>query len=218
MIKLENVSKSYDGQVIIDNLSLTVDKENFVSIVGKSGSGKSTLLNMLSSLERPDSGSIYIDDKDITKYTPAEKALFRNKKIGFIFQSYFLEPTYNVFENVAVPLYISEQKNIEHLVEEVLKQVGMNEYKNKRVSKLSGGEQQRICIARALVNSPELILADEPCGNLDSTNSKIVMDILKSISLNGKKIIMVTHDEDDAALTERKITLSDGIIVSDEIL
>lgn len=217
MIELKNISKSFDGQIVIKNLSLKIEKEKFVSIVGKSGSGKSTLLNIIGSLEKSDSGNVLIDGKDILKYSIDEIAKFRNKKIGFIFQSFFLEPSYDVFHNVAVPLLINGTKDITSKVEAVLKQVGMLDFKKKKVTKLSGGEQQRICIARALVNEPDILLADEPCGNLDNFNSENIIKIIRSLSKSGKQIIMVTHDMDEAYQTDRIITLSDGCIVSDII-
>ncbi|MBP1566772.1 MAG: ABC transporter ATP-binding protein [Oscillospiraceae bacterium] len=218
MIELKNICKSFDDAMVIKDLSLVIEKENFVSIVGKSGSGKTTLLNMIGTLDFPDSGIISVDNINISKFSQREIAEYRNRKIGFVFQSFFLEPSFDVFHNVAVPLYISGEKDIQKRVEEVLKLVGMNDYIKKKVSKLSGGEQQRVCIARAIVNNPEIILADEPCGNLDSTNSAIIIDLLKTLAENGKKVVLVTHDMDDARKSERIVTLGDGMIMSDELL
>ncbi len=218
MIELKNITKSFDGRTVVNDVSLLIKDENFVSIVGKSGSGKSTLLNIIGSLEKPDSGSVLIDEKDVVKMSASERAAFRNKKIGFIFQSFFLEPSYDVFHNVAVPLLIAGKKDIEQRVRSVLEQVDMLDYKDKKVVKLSGGEQQRICIARALVNEPEILLADEPCGNLDIQNSKIIMELLRSLAGNGRKVFMVTHDMDDAGMADRMVTISDGKIIRDEKL
>lgn len=218
MIELKNITKSFDGRTVVNDVSLLIKDENFVSIVGKSGSGKSTLLNIIGSLEKPDSGSVLIDEKDVVKMSASERAAFRNKKIGFIFQSFFLEPSYDVFHNVAVPLLIAGKKDIEQRVRSVLEQVDMLDYKDKKVVKLSGGEQQRICIARALVNEPQILLADEPCGNLDIQNSKIIMELLRSLAGNGRKVFMVTHDMDDAGMADRMVTISDGKIIRDEKL
>ena len=216
MLTLENVSKTYNKQKVINNINLTVPDNYFVSIVGKSGSGKSTLLNIIGGLERTDTGRIIFDGEDISLFDSKKMAQYHNQVIGFVFQSFHLDPNYTVFQNVEIPLLISKRKvNRKDTVCDVLRKVGLEDKINAKVTKLSGGECQRVCIARAIINKPKLILADEPCGNLDSITSSKIINILREIVCEGQTVLLVTHNMDDAKKTDRIITISDGIILSD---
>ncbi len=214
MIKINNLSKIYkDNTQALDNVNLTLNN-NFISIVGQSGSGKSTLLNMIGGIDRPTSGEIIIDDLDISKLNDNELSLYRNKNIGFIFQSFYLNGNYKVIENVMLPLIIAniKKKEREILATEVLVKLGILHLKDKYASEISGGEAQRVAIARAIVNNPKILLADEPTGNLDSKNGIMVMDLLKEISKD-RMVIMVTHNLDYTKYSDEVITISDGKIV-----
>ncbi len=216
-IKLSHVSKRYGDRAVVDDVSFSINKGCFVSIVGKSGSGKSTLMNMIGSMILPDSGKIIVNGKDIVSFKEKEVAVYRNKTIGFIFQDFHLEPTYTVYENVTLPLEIAgDRKDMKKKAEVALEQVGMSEHISKKVTMLSGGEQQRVCIARAIVQKPELILADEPCGNLDTVNSDIIMALLRQMSDNNTTVLLVTHNPEAASKTDRIITLKDGAVISDK--
>ena len=217
-IKLKKVTKIYESRTVVNNASFFIKSSSFVSIVGRSGSGKSTLLNMIGSLEKPDEGSIIVNDLDISKASKKEISYYRNKTIGFVFQSFHLEPSYDVFHNVAIPLYIAGEKNIKKRVENALEIVGLADRIHSNVTKLSGGERQRVSIARAIINDPKIILADEPCGNLDTENSGVIMDLLRKLVDDGKCVLLVTHDLDDAAKTDRIITINDGSIISDKVI
>lgn len=217
MIEVVNVVKYYDNRAVVNNVSFTINDGSFVSIVGKSGSGKTTLINMIGAMLLPDSGKILIDGKDIISLNDKEVALYRNKSIGFVFQNFHLEPTYSVYENITLPMEISgNRRNLKNRAKEVLDMVGMSDYINKKVTTLSGGEQQRICIARAIIQQPKIILADEPCGNLDTYNSNIIMKLLRRISDNGGTVLLITHNSEAAMQTDRIITLNDGIVISDQ--
>ncbi|MBP5362374.1 MAG: ABC transporter ATP-binding protein [Ruminococcus sp.] len=216
-IEISNVSKHYDNRAVVDNVSFSVDKGEFVSIVGKSGSGKSTLMNMIGSMILPDSGKIIVGGKDIVSFREREVADYRNKTIGFIFQDFHLEPTYTVYENVTLPLEIAgDRRDMKNRAKKVLERFGMSEHISKKVTALSGGEQQRVCIARAVIREPELLLADEPCGNLDTVNSDIIMKLLRELSDNGTTVLLVTHNLEAASMTDRIITLQDGALISDK--
>lgn len=217
MIEVVNVVKYYDNRAVVNNVSFTINDGSFVSIVGKSGSGKTTLINMIGAMLLPDSGKILIDGKDIIALNDKEVALYRNKSIGFVFQNFHLEPTYSVYENITLPMEISgNRRNLKNRAKEVLDMVGMSDYINKKVTTLSGGKQQRICIARAIIQQPKIILADEPCGNLDTYNSNIIMKLLRRISDNGGTVLLITHNSEAAMQTDRIITLNDGIVISDQ--
>ena len=196
--------------------SLCVAEGEFVAIVGKSGSGKSTLLNMIGTLDSVTSGSILLDSQDIATMNGRQLAEVRNQSIGFVFQRFNLEPEYTVYQNVELPLVISGSTKNEQKVQAVLEQLDLTSKAKLKTKLLSGGEQQRVAIARAIINDPKLILADEPCGNLDTTNSNIVMSILQALNQQGKTIILVTHDQEDARKAQRIVTLSNGRIISDE--
>lgn len=219
MIDISHVCKIYDNRPVVNDVSFSIDKGSFISIVGKSGSGKTTLMNMIGSLILPDKGKIMVEGKDIASLNKKEIAYYRNQTIGFVFQNFHLEPTYSVYENVTLPIEISgNRKGMKKKADEVLEMVGMTEHIKKKVTELSGGEQQRICIARAIIQEPKIILADEPCGNLDTYNSEIVMKLLRQLSENGCTVVLITHNPDAAAMTDRKITLSDGAVIEDERL
>ena len=223
MITVKEIVKEFttgkDKFRALDEVSLEIGDGEFVAITGKSGSGKSTLLNIIGTLDAATSGSIEVDGLDICKLNSKHLAEFRNSKIGFIFQSFYLEPGYSVFYNVELPLIIAgktDSRKNRPFVEAALQKVGLLEKINVKAQTLSGGEQQRVAIARAIINEPAYIFADEPCGNLDTANSRKVMGILKELHSLGKTVVMVTHDEVDALETDRIITLSDGRIVKDE--
>lgn len=220
MLKLIDVKKEYQTPggcfFALDGVSLCVEEGEFVAIVGKSGSGKSTLLNMIGTLDSVTSGSILLDGQDIATMNGRQLAEVRNQSIGFVFQRFNLEPEYTVYQNVELPLVISGSTKNEQKVQAVLEQLDLTSKAKMKTKLLSGGEQQRVAIARAIINDPKLILADEPCGNLDTTNSNIVMSILQALNQQGKTIILVTHDQEDARKAQRIVTLSNGRIISDE--
>ena len=220
MLKLIDVKKEYQTPggcfFALDGVSLCVEEGEFVAIVGKSGSGKSTLLNMIGTLDSVTSGSILLDGQDIATMKGKQLAEVRNQSIGYVFQRFNLEPEYTVYQNVELPLVISGSTKNEQKVQAVLEQLDLTSKTKMKTKLLSGGEQQRVAIARAIINDPKLILADEPCGNLDTTNSNIVMSILQALNQQGKTIILVTHDQEDARKAQRIVTLSNGRIISDE--
>ena len=220
MLKLLDVKKEYQTPggcfSALAGVSLRVEDGEFVAIVGKSGSGKSTLLNMIGTLDSVTSGSILLDGQDIATMNGKRLAEFRNQSIGFVFQRFNLEPEYTVFQNVELPLVISGSTKNAQRVYEVLEQLDLTSKAKMKTKLLSGGEQQRVAIARAIINAPKLILADEPCGNLDTENGNTVMSILQALNQQGKTIILVTHDQEDARKAQRIVTLSNGRIISDE--
>jgi|ERR1043165_135544 lipoprotein-releasing system ATP-binding protein len=203
---------------VLKNVSFEVQRGQFVSIVGKSGCGKSTLLYLLSTMDTDYTGEIFVNDVLLTGKTQNELALFRNEHIGFVFQFHFLLPEFTALKNVMLPaekLGKYNKSECEDRAYEKLKWLDMQNFATKLSSKLSGGQQQRVAIARALVNDPTIIMGDEPTGNLDSTNTQIVFDILKDLSKNkNQTIIAVTHDNEFAASTDRIIEMKDGEIVS----
>ena len=224
MIKLSGITKKFiNGNkefCALNDINLIINNNEFVSIVGKSGSGKTTLLNIIGTIDNFTSGSLDIDGLQIENLTNDKISEFRNKKLGFIFQNFYLEPEYTVYENIELPLIIGGSfghKN-EQIITEIAKKVDIESKLKNKVKTLSGGEQQRVAIARAIVKSPEIILADEPCGNLDMENSAKIMAILKTLHNEGKTVILVTHDEQDAKIAQRIITLQDGKIISDNNL
>lgn len=224
MIVAEGLGKCYSDSTgelwPVRGLNLTIDVGRFVSIVGRSGSGKSTLLKMLGGLLTPTEGCVRIDDTSIYALSEKRMAHYRCDKIGFIFQDYFLEEMYTVYQNVEIVLMISKvpEKLRKVMIERVLETVGMLHKKTAYVKNLSGGEKQRVCIARAIVNEPDILLADEPCGNLDWENGQVVIKMLRMQAEQGKTVVLVTHNREDAALTDEIITLQDGKIINHEVL
>lgn len=219
MIELKNVTKTYElgGEKIfaLDHVNLKVDKGDFIAIVGPSGSGKSTLANVIGGLDMPDEGEVLVDGKNITKVNDSELSSYRNKKIGFVFQSYNLHPTYTALENVMVPLIFSGMapKKREKRALDCLRIVGLEDRIKHRPNQLSGGQRQRVCIARALANNPEVIIADEPTGNLDSKKGIEIVEILKNLNQkSGITLVVITHDGQVARQAKRVITIKDGRI------
>lgn len=219
MIVIEKLSKTYDkaDRAALDGVDITIKDGEFVSVVGKSGSGKSTLLHIIGGIEKPSSGKITVDGIDLTTASDNELSDYRSKKTGFVFQSFHLEPSFTVYDNVRLPLLITGIPFEEHKerIEQILEKVDLKQKINDKASKLSGGEKQRCAIARALVCNPPLILADEPCGNLDSENSLKIMNLLKGINEEGKGVILVTHDKEAAHYAKRIIELKDGRIINE---
>jgi len=221
MIHLENIVKIYkigDVQVnALNYVSLDIESGQMVSIMGPSGSGKSTMMNMLGCLDRPNAGKYELDGIDVSRMSDDELASVRNKKIGFVFQSYNLLPRLNAVMNVELPLIYSGARNRHKRAMEAMESVGIGKRAHHKPSEMSGGEQQRVAIARALVNDPPLILADEPTGNLDTRTSNSIMEFLQQLNKKGITIVIVTHEEDVAAYTVRTIYLRDGSIVQEKI-
>ena len=201
---------------ILNNLSLEIPDKQMVAIVGPSGSGKSTLLGLMAGLDKPTSGSILLDGVEITALAESEMARYRRQKIGYIFQSFHLIPTLTALENVAVPLELAGSPHANGRAEELLAAVGLRERKDHYPVQLSGGEQQRVAVARAFACRPPILLADEPTGNLDSATGRQVIDLLLALNRDqGSTLILVTHDQTLASHAERIITLRDGRIESD---
>lgn len=216
-IECENVTKIFKNCVALDGINLSIPSGQFIAITGESGSGKSTLLSLLSGLDNPTTGSILIDEKDLSRFNVRQIADFRKESIGFIFQQFFLEPNYTVFQNIALPLIIKKytRKEIEQQVLLISQRIGLEDKLKTKAKCLSGGEMQRCCIARAFVKNPKIIFADEPCGNLDTTNGKVVIDLLKEYQGSGNTVVLVTHNQQEASRAERIIKLKDGKIISD---
>lgn len=221
LLKLESVSKTYQlGENIIralDHISLGVKEGEFVAIMGPSGSGKSTFLQVASMLAEPTSGEIYLKDTNVTKYSEVERARLRNKEIGFIFQQFNLLPRTSALENVALPLVyagVSESER-KRRAQAMLEKVGLGDRLQNTPAQLSGGQQQRVAIARALVNDPAIVFADEPTGNLDSVSGQEIKDFLTQLNKEGKTIIIVTHESDDAAIAKRLVLFKDGQSIAD---
>ena len=199
----------------IDHTSMQVQHGEFVAVVGRSGSGKSTLLHMLGGLDRPDSGKVYIEGRDIFDLKDEQLAVFRRRKIGFIFQDYNLMPALNVWENIVLPIGLDGKKVKKDFVLDIVKSIGMEERLHAMPNQLSGGQKQRVAIARALAARPAIILADEPTGNLDSHTEMEVISILKNcVSKYGQTLVMITHDETIAQMADRVIVIADGKVVS----
>lgn len=223
ILKVENLSKIYgkgENEVeALKNINLSVIKGDFVSIVGASGSGKSTLLHLLGGLDRPTSGRVIIDNESIYDYKEERLAIFRRRKIGFVFQFFNLIPVLDVDENISLPALLDNDKvDIEYL-DEIVKLLGLEDRRTHLPSELSGGQQQRVSIGRALLNKPSIILADEPTGNLDSKNSKEVIELLKfSAQKYNQTLILITHDINLASMADRIVTIQDGEIISDKYL
>lgn len=222
ILRTENLSKIYGvGDVKVNalkNLSLTIKKGEFVSIIGPSGSGKSTLLHMLGGVDHSTEGKIYIGNTDISYMNETESALFRRKNIGIIYQAFNLIPTLNVEKNILLPMLLDGVKPKKEEFDEIVKMLGLEKRLKHLPNQLSGGQQQRVAIGRALIYKPSIILADEPTGNLDKKNTKATLELLKhSNKQYNQTIVMITHDEEIARSADRMITIVDGEIVSDEV-
>ena len=218
VIKTDNLSKVYgkDGNKVIalDNVNIEIEKGEFVAIVGASGSGKSTLLHQVGGVDRPTSGKIIIDNEDIYKLKEEKLAIFRRRKIGFVFQSFNLIPVLSVEENIKMPALLDHQKVDKEYFKDLVKTLGISDRLNHLPSELSGGQQQRVAIARALINKPAIILADEPTGNLDSETSKEIMEMLKlSVRKYNQTAIVITHDLSIAENADRVIKIKDGKVI-----
>lgn len=218
ILTIRDLVKHYnDGSSIVkavDHVDLEVQKGDFVAIVGKSGSGKSTLLNLIGGLDRPDSGQVIIDGKNVFRMKDEQLAVFRRQKIGFIFQNYNLIPSLNVWENVVLPIGLDNRRVNTAFVEDLLTTIGLNDRKKALPSMLSGGQQQRVAIARAIAAEPAIILADEPTGNLDTKTELEVMSLLKkSVEKFGQTLIMITHDEGIAQTADHIVHLEDGRVI-----
>lgn len=219
MIRMRKIRKIYStGKVEVEALrkiDLEIDENEFVSVMGPSGSGKSTLMNLMGCLDTPTSGEYFLDGQKVENLSPNELAEIRNQKVGFVFQSFNLLPYATAFENVEVPLIfagVSSRKRRKR-AEELLEQVGLKDRADHKPTELSGGEMQRVSIARALANQPRLILADEPTGNLDSVSGKEIVDLFEDLWRQGHTIIVITHDNEISTRTKRIIKLRDGMIV-----
>ena len=221
MIKISDISKEYkmgDNLLLaLNKVSININSGEFVSIMGSSGSGKSTLMNIIGCLDVPTNGNYFFKDNDISKFNSNKLAELRNKEIGFVFQNFNLLPRLNALENVTLPLMYSGKstKQRNDLALKALEEVGLKDRINHRPNQLSGGQQQRVSIARAISGTPNLILADEPTGALDSKTSIEIMKILTSLNQQGITIILVTHENDLAVYANRIITMKDGIIIED---
>ena len=217
MIVAQKVDFSYGNLKVLKGLDLHIEKGEFVSIVGASGSGKTTLLQLLGTLEDTDSGKIIIDEKSIQKLSEKELAIFRNQKIGFVFQFHNLLAEFSALENVCLPAYIAgiSKKQAEKKAKEILSMLSLENRMTHKPSELSGGEQQRVAVARALINSPAVILADEPSGNLDSKNAKDLHKLLLELNQErGQTIVIVTHNDELANMANRKLEMVDGKLIS----
>ena len=224
LLVVKNLCKTYENEGVstqaVCGVSFSVEKGEFVSIMGPSGSGKSTLMQMLGFLDRPTGGEYLLEGENTKDFSDDELAEIRNKKVGFVFQTFNLLPRTTVFENVELPLLYDKELSDDNSkkVLEALRSVGMEHRKDYLSNQLSGGERQRVAIARALVNDPSVIFADEPTGNLDSKSGTQVMKILQDLNEAGKTIILVTHETFTAEHGKRIIRMKDGTIVSDEII
>lgn len=219
ILKVENLTKVYgkgvNKVVALDDVSFAVNKGEFVAIVGASGSGKSTLLHLIGGVDRPTSGKVFIEGKDIYKFNNDELAIFRRRQVGLIYQFYNLIPILNVEENIVLPLELDKRKIDTKELNELIKTLGLESRKKHLPNELSGGQQQRTSIGRALVTHPAIILADEPTGNLDSKTSDEIVELLKmSNKKYNQTIIMITHNLELAAIADRVITIEDGKIVA----
>jgi putative ABC transport system ATP-binding protein len=218
ILRTENLYKTYgkDQNMVtaVDNATISIEQGEFVAIVGKSGSGKSTLLHMLGGLDTPSKGKVFIREHDIFSLKEDELAMFRRRKIGFIFQAYNLVSSINVWENIVLPIGLDGRNADEAFVKDIIKTLGLEKKLQNLPNTLSGGQQQRVAIARALASKPDIILADEPTGNLDSKTSDEVVGLLKmSTQKYGQTLVMITHDEDIAQIADRTLLIEDGKVV-----
>ena len=223
ILRVENLTKVYgkgENEVrALDGVSFTVNKGEFIAIIGPSGSGKSTLLHILGGVDRPTSGKVFMDGKDVYAQNEEQLAIFRRRQVGLIYQFYNLIPVLNVTENITLPVLMDGQKVNQDRLSELLTTLKLNGRENHLPNQLSGGQQQRVSIGRALMNAPAVVLADEPTGNLDSKNSQEIVELLKlSNEKYGQTLIIITHDENIALQADRIIAIEDGKITRDEVI
>jgi len=223
ILKIENLCKTYGkNEAKVDalkNINLSINKGEFVAIVGPSGSGKSTLLHLIGGVDKPSEGTVYINDVDIYNLKEKDLSIFRRRNVGLIYQFYNLIPVLSVKENILLPAELDNRKIDQEYLDDLLKTLGLKERENHLPNELSGGQQQRTSIGRFLVNRPAIVLADEPTGNLDSKNSKEVIELLKlSVKKYKQTLVMITHDPNIALQADRVITIEDGMIKSDEVI
>ena len=216
LLSAKNISKTFQGKKVLKNININIRKAEIVAISGSSGAGKTTLLNILSTLDKPDNNndsSLYIDNHEVFKLKKNDLANLRNQKIGFVFQFHELIPELNVVENVCLPGWIKNDVNVKKKAKKLLRYFGLLDFANKKPLTLSGGEKQRVAIARSLINNPKIIFADEPTGNLDSKNSKILFDLFFKLRDDYNcSVVIVTHDENSANKCDRKLLIVDGKI------
>ncbi len=216
MIAIKNLRKSFGKLTVLKGITLSVRRGEIVSVVGPSGAGKTTLLQIVGTLSRPDSGSVVIDGVDVGRLNDNELSTFRNSRVGFVFQFHNLLPEFTAFENICLPGYIGrrDRAEVEARAGELIEMLGLDLRRDHKPAELSGGEAQRVAIARALINSPAVLLADEPSGNLDSRNRDEIHRLFLSLRERfGQTIIIVTHDDNLAAMADRRITMTDGVII-----
>ena len=223
MLRVENLTKVYgtgENQVrALDGVSFSVDKGQFVAIIGPSGSGKSTLLHILGGVDRPTSGKVYMNGQDVYKRNEDQLAIFRRREVGLIYQFYNLIPVLNVTENITLPVLMDGRKVTQERLQEMLQTLGLQGREKHLPNQLSGGQQQRVSIGRALMNAPAVVLADEPTGNLDSKNSQDIVDLLKYSNRRFEQtLIVITHDESIALQADRILAIEDGKITRDEVI
>ena len=228
ILQVKDLTKTYGGNsragnsrdtvvTALGGVSFTVEKGEFVAIIGASGSGKSTLMHLIGGVDRPTSGKVFVDQNDIYAKNESELAIFRRRNIGLIYQFYNLVPTLTAEENIMLPFLLDNRKPDKSKLQTILETIGLSDRANHLPNELSGGQQQRVSIGRALINDPAIILADEPTGNLDSHSSREIIDLLKlSNKRYNQTLIMITHDEKIALQADRVITISDGLIIRDE--
>ena len=221
ILKIENLTKVYgsgENEVrALDGVSFSVEKGEFLAIIGPSGSGKSTLLHILGGVDRPTSGKVWLDGQDVYAQNEEQLAIFRRRQVGLIYQFYNLIPVLNVVENMTLPVLLDGRKVNEERLNELVETLGLSGRKNNLPNQLSGGQQQRVSIGRALMNAPAVVLADEPTGNLDSRNSQEIVELLRQSNVKYKQtLIVITHDESIALQADRIVAIEDGRIVRDE--
>ncbi len=223
ILEVKNIGKKYQNKEseiqALKNVNFRVKKGEFVAIVGASGSGKSTLMNLVGGIDRPTSGSVIIEEKDIFSMNESELAIFRRRNIGIVYQFYNLIPNLNVEENIMLPCLLDHRKPDHEKLERIVEMTGLSHRRKHLPGELSGGQQQRVSVGRALINDPAFILADEPTGNLDSKAGREIIDLLTAANRKAKQtLILITHDENIALQADRILTISDGRILRDEVM